>query len=113
MTWTKLKTTVAVGMIALLAAGTATLTVQRAKNKLESRGFMVRFFGRYMKSITKPWHMLFVGFIFGIGFDTATEVLLLAAISAAATTGLPWFAPAKSCSRWKASRLNLRRKPCD
>jgi RNA polymerase sigma factor (sigma-70 family) len=39
MTWTKLKTTVAVGMIALLAAGTATLTVQRAKNKLESRGF--------------------------------------------------------------------------
>jgi high-affinity nickel-transport protein len=65
---------------------------EELERQLEARGFMVRFFGRYMKSITKSWHMLFVGFIFGIGFDTATEVLLLAAISAAATTGLPWYA---------------------
>jgi len=34
----------------------------------------------------------FVGLIFGIGFDTATEVLLLAATAAAATHGLPWYA---------------------
>src|SRR6202035_1651526 len=53
---------------------------------------MWRFFGRFMRSITKTWHMFFVGLVFGIGFDTATEVLLLAATAAAATQGLPWYA---------------------
>ena len=43
MAWTKLKTTLVVGAIALLAAGTATVTVQRAKANPESRGF--RFAG--------------------------------------------------------------------
>src|ERR1035438_9951593 len=45
-----------------------------------------------MRAITKTWHMFFVGVVFGIGFDTATEVLLLAATAAAATQGLPWYA---------------------
>ena len=45
-----------------------------------------------MGAITKTWHMYFVGLVFGIGFDTATEVLLLAATAAAATQGLPWYA---------------------
>jgi high-affinity nickel-transport protein len=36
--------------------------------------------------------MFFVGFAFGIGFDTATEVLLLAGTASAATQGLPWYA---------------------
>jgi high-affinity nickel-transport protein len=53
---------------------------------------MWRFFGRFMRSITKTWHMYFVGVVFGIGFDTATEVLLLAATAAAAAQGLPWYA---------------------
>ena len=61
---------------------------------------MWRFFGRFMRSITKTWHMFFVGLIFGIGFDTATEVLLLAATAAAATEGLrgtrSW--PCRCCS---------------
>jgi high-affinity nickel-transport protein len=48
--------------------------------------------GLFMRSITKTWHMYFVGIVFGIGFDTATEVLLLAATAAAATEGLPWYA---------------------
>lgn len=59
---------------------------------LQSRGLMYRFFGRLMKSITKTWQMFGVGILFGIGFDTATEVLLLAATAAAATQGLPWYA---------------------
>ena len=53
---------------------------------------MCRFFGRLMRSIKKTWHMFFVGLVFGIGFDTATEVLLLSATAAAATQGLPWYA---------------------
>ncbi len=60
--------------------------------QLEARGLMYRFFGRWMRSITRTWQMFFVGFVFGIGFDTATEVLLLAGTAAAATQGLPWYA---------------------
>src|SRR5882757_1899461 len=62
------------------------------ERQLRSRGLGWRFFGRFMRSITKTWHMFFVGIAFGIGFDTATEVLLLAATAAAATQGLPWYA---------------------
>jgi len=62
------------------------------ERQLQARGMMWRFFGRFMRSITKTWHMFFVGLIFGLGFDTATEVLLLAATAAAASQGLPWYA---------------------
>jgi high-affinity nickel-transport protein len=62
------------------------------ERQLQSRGLMYRFFRRWMNAITKTWHMFFVGVVFGIGFDTATEVLLLAATAAAATEGLPWYA---------------------
>jgi nickel/cobalt transporter (NiCoT) family protein len=62
------------------------------ERQLQARGLMWRFFGRFMRSITKTWHMYFVGLVFGIGFDTATEVLLLAATAAAAAQGLPWYA---------------------
>jgi len=62
------------------------------ERQLQARGLMWRFFGRFMRAITKTWHMFFVGLVFGIGFDTATEVLLLAATAAAASQGLPWYA---------------------
>jgi high-affinity nickel-transport protein len=65
---------------------------EELERQLQARGLMWRFFGRFMRSITKTWHMYLVGMVFGIGFDTATEVLLLAATAAAATQGLPWFA---------------------
>jgi nickel/cobalt transporter (NiCoT) family protein len=64
------------------------------ERQLAARGMMWRFFGRFMRSITRTWQMFFVGLIFGIGFDTATEVLLLAASAAAASEGLPWYAVA-------------------
>jgi high-affinity nickel-transport protein len=53
---------------------------------------MSRIFGRWMGSITHTRQLFFVGFAFGIGFDTATEVVLLAGAAAAATEGLPWYA---------------------
>ena len=65
---------------------------EELEHQLQARGLMYRFFGRFMRSITKTWHMYFVGVVFGIGFDTATEVLLLAATATAATEGLPWYA---------------------
>ncbi|HEY1990250.1 MAG TPA: HoxN/HupN/NixA family nickel/cobalt transporter [Acidimicrobiales bacterium] len=62
------------------------------ERQLESRGLMYRFFGRFMRSISHTWQMFFVGLVFGIGFDTATEILMLSATTAAATAGLPWYA---------------------
>jgi len=53
---------------------------------------MYRFFGRFMKSVNHTWQLYFVGLVFGIGFDTATEVVLLAATAYAAIQGLPYFA---------------------
>ncbi|MHB1615220.1 MAG: Nickel transporter NicT [Actinomycetes bacterium] len=62
------------------------------ERQLLSRGLMYRFFGRLMRSIHAPWQMYPVGVLFGLGFDTATEVALLAATAGAATEGLPWYA---------------------
>ena len=62
------------------------------ERQLDNRGLMWRVFGRFMRSINTPGQMFFVGLAFGIGFDTATEVLLLAATATAATQGLPWYA---------------------
>jgi high-affinity nickel-transport protein len=59
---------------------------------LSNRGFMNRFFGRIMKSITKPWQMFPIGVLFGLGFDTATEVALLVLAGTSAAAGLPWYA---------------------
>src|SRR6202034_3140566 len=60
--------------------------------QLQARGLMYRFFGRFMRSINHTWQLYFVGLVFGIGFDTTTEVLLLAATAYAAIQGLPFFA---------------------
>ncbi len=60
--------------------------------QLQARGLMYRFFGRFMRSINHTWQLYFVGLVFGIGFDTATEVVLLAATAYAAIQGLPYYA---------------------
>jgi high-affinity nickel-transport protein len=60
--------------------------------QLQARGLMNRVFGTWMRSIRHTWQLFPVGCVFGIGFDTATEVLLLSGAAAAATEGLPWFA---------------------
>jgi len=65
---------------------------QQLEAQLQARGFMWRFFAPVMRPIEHTWQLFFVGFVFGIGFDTATEVLLLAGTAAAATQGLPWYA---------------------
>ncbi|MDF3284382.1 HoxN/HupN/NixA family nickel/cobalt transporter [Gordonia sp. N1V] len=59
---------------------------------LNNRGFMNRILGRFMKSVTKPWQMYPIGVLFGLGFDTATEVALLVLAGSSAAAGLPWYA---------------------
>ena len=65
---------------------------EELEQQLNARGLMTRFFGKLMRSIRSPWQMYPVGVLFGLGFDTATEVTLLAATAGAATAGLPWYA---------------------
>jgi nickel/cobalt transporter (NiCoT) family protein len=62
------------------------------EEQLESRGFMNRFYGRATKAVTKPWQMYPLGCLFGLGFDTATEVALLVLAGGAAASGLPVYA---------------------
>jgi len=51
-------------------------------------GILARIFRPLFRTISRPWHMYPVGFLFGLGFDTATEVALLGVSAAAATKGL-------------------------
>ncbi|BBX39198.1 HoxN/HupN/NixA family nickel/cobalt transporter [Mycobacterium simiae] len=62
------------------------------EQQLASRGFLNRFFGRFTRSITKSWHMYPIGLLFGLGFDTATEIALLVLAGTSAAAGLPWYA---------------------
>ncbi|OJY54045.1 MAG: nickel transporter [Pseudonocardia sp. 73-21] len=59
---------------------------------LNNRGFMNRFLGRLTRSIRKPWQIYPVGVLFGLGFDTATEVGLLVLAGGAAAFSLPFYA---------------------
>src|SRR5580704_14953687 len=59
--------------------------------QLQSRGLMYRFFGKWMRSIDKEWKLYPVGVVFGMGFDTATEVALLASTALLASEHLPWY----------------------
>ncbi|MEE6139387.1 HoxN/HupN/NixA family nickel/cobalt transporter [Mycobacterium sp. 050128] len=59
---------------------------------LDNRGFLNRFLGGLTHSITKTWHMYPIGLLFGLGFDTATEVALLVLAGTSAAAGLPWYA---------------------
>jgi high-affinity nickel-transport protein len=61
------------------------------ERQLENRGLFYRFFGRWLKSINKEWQMYPVGVVFGLGFDTATEVALLATTALYASQHIPWY----------------------
>ncbi|MGZ4426642.1 MAG: Nickel transporter NicT [Nocardioidaceae bacterium] len=62
------------------------------EHQLNQRGFMNRILGGATKAVRKPWHMYPVGLLFGLGFDTATEVSLLVLAGGAAAFNLPWYA---------------------
>lgn len=62
------------------------------EEQLNKRGFMNRLLGGLAKSVRKPWHIYPVGVLFGLGFDTATEVGLLVLAGGAAAFYLPFYA---------------------
>ena len=65
---------------------------EELEEQLDSRGFMNRLYGRATRAIRKPWQMYPLGMLFGLGFDTATEVALLVLAGGAAASGLPFYA---------------------
>ena len=62
------------------------------EHALNSRGFLARLLGPLMRAITRPGQMYPIGVLFGLGFDTATEVSLLTLAGSGAAAGLPWYA---------------------
>ena len=62
------------------------------ERQLSSRGLMNRLFGRRLSAIRDPWQMYPVGVLFGLGFDTATEIALLVLAGSAGAAGLPFYA---------------------
>ncbi|MFC3807364.1 HoxN/HupN/NixA family nickel/cobalt transporter [Terrabacter sp. MAHUQ-38] len=62
------------------------------ERQLDNRGLLNRILGRVTRAVRKPWHMYPVGLLFGLGFDTVTEVGLLVIAGGAAAADLPWYA---------------------
>ncbi len=62
------------------------------EHQLDSRGFLNRILGRVTRAVNRPWHMYPTGFLFGLGFDTVTEVGLLVIAGGAVAASLPWYA---------------------
>src|ERR1700686_4506751 len=59
---------------------------------LADRGLMGRFFKPLLRGVGRSWHMYPIGVLFGLGFDTATEVGLLGIAAVEAGKGLPVYA---------------------
>jgi high-affinity nickel-transport protein len=59
---------------------------------LDERGFMNRILGRVTRAVRKPVHMYPTGLLFGLGFDTASEISLLVLAGGVAAATLPWWA---------------------
>lgn len=62
------------------------------ERELDNRGLLNRLLSPVVRAVREPWHMYPVGVLFGLGFDTVTEVGLLVIAGGAAATGLPWYA---------------------
>ena len=62
------------------------------EHHLNNRGFLNRFLRRFTGAIRSSWQMYPLGMLFGLGFDTATEIALLVLAGTSAAAGLPWYA---------------------
>jgi high-affinity nickel-transport protein len=62
------------------------------ERQLQQRGMMMRFFGPLARSIDTSWKMYPLGFLFGLGFDTVTEIAFLVLAGTSVAEGLPFWA---------------------
>ena len=61
---------------------------ERLESQLMKRGFVSRFAGRLFATVRSSWQLYPLGVLFGLGFDTASEIALLALAAGAASSGL-------------------------
>ena len=69
-----------------------TFDEQELERQLQSRGLINRLLGRFARNVDSSWRMYPLGLLFGLGFDTASEVALLFLAAGAASSGLPFYA---------------------
>jgi high-affinity nickel-transport protein len=91
---------IAVANLVILRGVWSSFLAVRRGNKLDDealnlllagRGIMARLFRPLFRAITEAWHMYPLGFLFGLGFDTATEIGLLGIAATQAAQGMsPW-----------------------
>ncbi|MGH9108192.1 MAG: HoxN/HupN/NixA family nickel/cobalt transporter [Acidimicrobiales bacterium] len=91
-----------IGLVNLVALGRIVKAVRGARSTgydarevdvaLDRRGFIGPLLRLGSSSITRPGQMFLVGLLFGLGFDTATEVTLMMLTGVGAAQGLPWYA---------------------
>jgi high-affinity nickel-transport protein len=93
-------------------------TRQTLEDHLVNGGVLTRLFRKLFKLITASWQMYPIGFLFGLGFDTASEVALLAISAGAASQGLPFSAVialplifAARCASWTRPTAPSWRRP--
>jgi high-affinity nickel-transport protein len=55
---------------------------------LSGRGLLARIFRPLFRMVTRSWHMFAIGFLFGLGFDTATEITLFTVAGSQASDGM-------------------------
>ena len=86
----------AVNMVVLHSIGRNFIKVRRGEPYVEedldlllgNRGLLARLFRPIFRMITRSWHMYPLGVLFGLGFDTATEIGVLGISAAEASRGL-------------------------
>jgi high-affinity nickel-transport protein len=65
---------------------------QSLEDYLNNRGLLARIFKPMLKVVSESWHMYPIGLLFGLGFDTASEVGLLGMAATAGQSGMPiWY----------------------
>jgi high-affinity nickel-transport protein len=79
-------------LIVLGAANALVLLSRRRGGRAHGGGLLTRLLARPLRGVRSPGQMYPVGLLFGLGFDTATEIALLGAAGAAAAGGLPVYA---------------------
>lgn len=90
--WTGIIGPVVSGLFLLIIAGLNIRSLTRRHGHGHAGGPVMRMLGPLESAVDRPSRMYVVGLLFGLGFDTATEIGLLALAGAASLVAVPWWA---------------------
>ena len=90
-TWTGIIGPTVSGLFLIVIAAINTASLRRRRHG-HAGGPVLRMLGPFEKAVDRPSRMYLVGLLFGLGFDTATEIGLLALAGTATLVAVPWWA---------------------